>query len=221
MLLSQPGLAVTHDNIYKNVAVRNQTFTIFSLRSRVGRTGSRIGDDFRGCPFSNCKVLTHPSQLAAADAVVVHLRNVTKDIFPANRRQQQVWIGDLREPPRLNYGPKFTPYNGLFNVSSTYLRSAADILNSYGYTAPLSSAENGVDTSKIDVQRPKLVAWFVSHCVTVGRREDYVKRLTRYITVDIYGRCGSMSCARSNVSYCYGILERDYKFYLAFRTACV
>ena len=221
MLLSQPGLAVTHDNIYKHVAVRNQTFTIFSLRSRLGVD---IGEKFRSCPFSNCKILTDPSHLAAADAVLVHLRNVSKDIFPVNRRPQQLWIGDLREPPLLYYVAQLTPYNGLFNVSSTYLRSAADVLNSYGYTAPLSSTEErSVDpVSKIDVQRPKLAAWFVTHCRTLGRREDYVARLTRYIAVDIYGRCGSMSCAKTNQSYCYAMLERTYKFYLAFEnSACV
>ena len=34
--------------------------------------------------------------------------------------------------------------------------------------------------------------------------------------VDIYGRCGSMSCSKSDRSQCYDMLERTYKFYLAF-----
>ncbi len=38
----------------------------------------------------------------------------------------------------------------------------------------------------------------------------------------ILGKCGSMSCPRSHESDCGGMLQRDYKFYLAFENSlCV
>jgi alpha-1,3-fucosyltransferase len=37
-------------------------------------------------------------------------------------------------------------------------------------------------------KRKKLVAWFNSHCPTHSHREDYVKKLTEFIPVDIYGK---------------------------------
>lgn len=35
--------------------------------------------------------------------------------------------------------------------------------------------------------KTKKVAWFVSNCGTLNKREDYVKELSKYIDVDIYG----------------------------------
>lgn len=39
-------------------------------------------------------------------------------------------------------------------------------------------------------QRPRQVAWVVSHCPTHSRREDYVEELKKHIDVDVYGKCG-------------------------------
>lgn len=36
--------------------------------------------------------------------------------------------------------------------------------------------------------------------------------------MDIYGFCGSLECTRRNVS-CFKLLDRDYKFYLAFENS--
>jgi len=62
-----------------------------------------------------------------------------------------------------------------------------------------------------------MVAWFVSHCVTPNRREDYVKELSKYIPVDIYGKCGNLTC--SNRNHCKEMIRRDYKFYIAFENS--
>jgi hypothetical protein len=35
-----------------------------------------------------------------------------------------------------------------------------------------------------------------SHCPTVGRREDYVKELRKFIEVDVYGDCGELQCRK-------------------------
>ena len=38
--------------------------------------------------------------------------------------------------------------------------------------------------------RRKKIAWLVSHCETNSEREKYAKELSRYIPVDVYGKCG-------------------------------
>ena len=37
--------------------------------------------------------------------------------------------------------------------------------------------------------------------------------------VDIYGSCGTKRCPRSQAKNCFGMLDRDYKFYLAFENS--
>ena len=65
--------------------------------------------------------------------------------------------------------------------------------------------------------KTKLIAWFVSHCSTLGKREDYVKQLQKVVPVDIYGECGPFKCPKHNIS-CYSLLN-DYFFYLSFENS--
>ncbi len=65
------------------------------------------------------------------------------------------------------------------------------------------------------------VAWFVSNCEARNNRLDYAKNLSQHITVDIYGKCGTKKCPRSDDN-CFRLLDRKYKFYLAFENSnCV
>ena len=67
------------------------------------------------------------------------------------------------------------------------------------------------------------VVWMVSHCENRSRREEYVGALQEHIQVDIYGKCGNLSCPQSYhwISYpeCYEMIGRKYKFYLSFENA--
>lgn len=78
-----------------------------------------------------------------------------------------------------------------------------------------------------DIKRKKhMVAWFVSNCDS-KRRLEYAKKLSKHIDVHIYGKCGNHTCERKDGNFiknevsedsCYKMLERDYKFYLAFES---
>ena len=63
-----------------------------------------------------------------------------------------------------------------------------------------------------------ILAWFVSHCQTHGKREEYWDRLSKYISGDKYGRCGNKSlCPKGRKESCAGegeLLQR-YKFYFS------
>ena len=72
--------------------------------------------------------------------------------------------------------------------------------------------------SEVWRRKKKLVAWYVSHCPTPIRREEYVRQLSKYVQVDTYGRCGNISSCGSYES-CRQLLRTDYKFYLSFENS--
>jgi hypothetical protein len=63
------------------------------------------------------------------------------------------------------------------------------------------------------------VGWFVSNCGERNTRQKYAQELQKYIPVDIYGKCGTKKCPRSTETECFEMLNRDYKFYLAFENS--
>lgn len=72
--------------------------------------------------------------------------------------------------------------------------------------------------------KTKLVVWMVSNCNPSSNRFEYVKEMQKYATVDIIsskGRCGGQDlCPKKlNDAVCYDMLERTYKFYLAFENS--
>ena len=76
---------------------------------------------------------------------------------------------------------------------------------------PLSPPE----AAEVAVPKDRLVAWAVSNCETQSGREEYVEELRRHLSVDVYGRCGELSCSTTD---CRETLGR-YKFYLAFENS--
>ena len=66
-----------------------------------------------------------------------------------------------------------------------------------------------------------MVAWMVSHCPSYSKREEYVRQLQQHIQVDVYGKCGTLSCPRNGTldissRECYEMIENKYKFFLSF-----
>ena len=57
----------------------------------------------------------------------------------------------------------------------------------------------------------------MSHCETVGQREQLVRSLQKYIPVHIYGECGDRKCPDDD--HCHEYLSDNYKFYLAFENS--
>ena len=57
-----------------------------------------------------------------------------------------------------------------------------------------------------------LAAWFVSNCNTYSGREDFVEKLKKYISVDIYGHtaCSKLRC-RDKSGKCMEMVNRTYK----------
>ena len=74
-------------------------------------------------------------------------------------------------------------------------------------------------------KRTRDVAWVVSHCYTISKREDYVKEMEKYkrLKVDIFGRCGKRTSeihgSRFDWMTAYQKLAPKYKFYLSFENS--
>lgn len=49
-------------------------------------------------------------------------------------------------------------------------------------------------------------------------RELYVRELQKYVEVDVFGKCGNLTCGRKfEYNHCFQhVLRPTYKFYLAF-----
>ena len=65
--------------------------------------------------------------------------------------------------------------------------------------------------------KKKLIGWHVSRCHTDSKRELYIAELSKYISVDIFGKCsGRMACREEEKgTNCTQDLIQSYKFYFA------
>ena len=152
-----------------------------------------------------------------SSAVVFHIQegDLLKSIISANnmsRPPHQRWIFYTKEPPsHVNRYHEFILYSrSLFNWTMTY-KFSSDIRESYFFIVP-GKFKNGYDSNKNYLEnRTKTAIVFISNCIRP--RLDAVRKLTKYIDVDIYGKCGK-SCKPN----CFSSL-RKYKFYLAFENS--
>lgn len=64
-----------------------------------------------------------------------------------------------------------------------------------------------------------MIVWFVGNCHAQNGRNEYVKRLQRFIHVDIYGNCGTLKCSRRKQKECRSMMGRVYKFVVAFENS--
>ncbi|XP_054719863.1 alpha-(1,3)-fucosyltransferase C-like [Uloborus diversus] len=167
-----------------------------------------------GCPKPKCFITSDRRFLNKSDALVFHLRDINLKDLPAYRNKNQVWILVHHESP--HHTPDVLKYlNGLFNWTATY-RSDSDI----GLT-PVAKRLKHADSKAVNYARGKkrMVAWLVSNCKTPSKRELFVKELQKSILVDIYGKCGKLSCFPVQSEECYEKLGKMYRFYLSFENS--
>ncbi|XP_069935652.1 glycoprotein 3-alpha-L-fucosyltransferase A isoform X2 [Cherax quadricarinatus] len=165
------------------------------------------------CPVDTCVLTGSRSELTSADAIMF------KDHFsmpPHSRDLRQVWVMFMLECPL--HTQHFTNKN-VFNWTATY-RHDSDIVAPYEkwiyYDNAIYQKPQEINYA---ANKTKQVAWFVSNCGARNNRLQYAKELGKYIGVDIFGACGTKRCPRSNSAKCFEMLNKDYKFYLAFENS--
>ncbi|VVC30491.1 Hypothetical protein CINCED_3A003004 [Cinara cedri] len=168
---------------------------------------------FFGCPVSQCMLTINNSLAPQVDAVL--FRHVY--VPPSYKRpRNQIWIIEHTEPPFLT-----VPINdnGVFNWTANY-RWDSDIPRPYGYFKKYEPEQPVPSIVKNYAEgKTKLVAWFVSNCQPFNKRNEYAAELSKHITVDIYGRCGTLTCSINDTRKCLNMLNKNYKFYLAFENS--
>ena len=116
---------------------------------------------------------------------------------------------------------------GIFNWTMTY-KSSADVQLNYGKVIRNNSAPKKTKKYRLPRNRMGKVVWMSSHCNTASLRESYVAELSKYIPVDVYGKCGGskLRCPRLpppkhwlSAPKCYLNMSRNYKFYLSFENS--
>jgi len=192
------------------------------------------------CPFlSNyCDITTDYKRFSEADAIVYHMRDgIDRKTAEAKRHPKQRFVFALWESPA--HTPNLQSYNQFFNWTMTY-RFESDIITSYysgnAYIHTSSQfyqimlRENSTKKLNLKIQkidhRPSdeilkmkklgTAAALISNCGGSSNRLTFIKELTRYMDVKVYGRCGEGCPSNKN---CREFIAENYYFILSFENS--
>ncbi|CAP23499.1 Protein CBR-FUT-1 [Caenorhabditis briggsae] len=170
-------------------------------------------DNLQGCPDWNCEFTQVRSRVNEAAAVLIAHND--PDFKPT---PDQYVLYFSQESPA-NSGISL-PRTDFVNMTLGF-RHDTPAGSPYGYSVklgPKSRLQGPVVDASLVKGKSKGAAWFVSHCQTSSRREEFVRRLQKHIQIDIYGGCGPMKCPRGNKK-CDTMLDTDYHFYVTFENS--
>ncbi|XP_042865869.1 alpha-(1,3)-fucosyltransferase C-like [Penaeus japonicus] len=176
-----------------------------------------------GCRVDACMITIDRNlfPLEELDALVWHTRS--RDVsLPEKRSPHTRYVLVARESPGHNYSRflEFVRESRLtFNWSFSYTADS-DIRYPYGQVVKREKPMQLPELTRNYAEgKTKLAAWFVSNCNTESKREKLVTSLQKWITIDVYGKCGSFRCAPTNWRECHALLNTTYKFYLSFENS--
>ncbi|KAK6192091.1 hypothetical protein SNE40_003632 [Patella caerulea] len=174
-------------------------------------------EHFVNCPVNLCEFTDTPNDFDKSDAVIFYTHH--KSGSPPVKQPNQIWIYFAVESPIHSGNAELGKWTNLFNWTMTY-RYDSDMRFGYGKVVPKLKFENDSIVDKMTrSKKKKLVAWFVSNCYTQSKRNEFVIELQKKIKVDIYGKCGSLTCGKDSNDNCLKMLDNDYKFYLSFENS--
>ncbi|XP_062554030.1 glycoprotein 3-alpha-L-fucosyltransferase A isoform X1 [Armigeres subalbatus] len=165
------------------------------------------------CPVSTCSITSAREKAITAD-LILYKDHYIPPAVP--RSAHQIYMMYFLECP---YHTQHVKFPDVFNWTATY-RKDSDVVAPYEkweYFDPrIRQAEQDRNYA---LNKTRKVAWFVSNCGARNGRLQYAHELQKHIQVDIYGACGTYKCSRTTADKCFEILDRDYKFYLAFENS--
>lgn len=202
----------------------------------------------RKCAYKNCFLCDTPYYfddvtdfdvvIYSASSIRRHSENNREVNHPGSRSLKQKYVLYSLEASG-NY-PITSAYDGFFNWTWTY-KLNSDIIAPYiavrNKRGKLIGPRPGIRWKRPEDMKATSVrvirklkdkhiaaAWFVSHCDAQSMRLNYVKQLNDYLAfhghrVDIYGKCGNLSCPLGHIQECYALIETDYYFYLSFENS--
>lgn len=195
------------------------------------------------CEFQNCYITDHKGffeDMTDYDAILFNSIDI-KDGYselPELRSDNQLYVFVSTESAPMY--PMYDYLNSFFNYTWTY-RMDSDIIYPYfvarnrdGEVVAPKKEVHWMDTKemkptgqdiKAKLQKKKIaVAWFVTNCLAISNRFNYVRNLREALTtynldVDIYGVCGNSYCPGDRMDECLAKVETDYYFYLSFENS--
>jgi glycoprotein 3-alpha-L-fucosyltransferase/alpha-1,3-fucosyltransferase len=175
-----------------------------------------------------CVFTSDRNRLPSVDAVVFRARKLNIDDLPETRSPDQQFLVHEVEPPHKTWiFANLTQFNGYFNLTSTFAWDSDIPYNEHRrYVVDPDeysrlATEDFASRKRSDVP----VAWFVSRCPTQSKRESYFEELRKYISIDVYGKCGNLTCddnQHASSDQCVNRLldgQNSYKFYLSFENS--
>lgn len=136
----------------------------------------------------------------------------------SHRRDSDIYLaqpyGALRRKAGVEQHKKLPPYLSqcillfqYYSFSSSLINSDFEMSSDKRPQLPSDLIIGKTAQSKTFAKRNKMVAWFCSNTITHGKREDYVRELGKHVQVDVYGKCGNMTCLPHNSPQCNNVLN--------------
>ncbi|XP_004522511.1 glycoprotein 3-alpha-L-fucosyltransferase A [Ceratitis capitata] len=202
---------------YEEVRASGRLKTIL-LYNGLDKWDAKLGRDVflsTKCPVDTCEVTTNRDLADKADMIMYKDHFIPTGLDkPSNPRQVSLMY--YLESP---YHTQKVQTPNAINWTATYRRDS-DIMAPYDkwhyYDTKIKQIEQDHNYA---LNKTKKVAWFVSNCAARNNRLQFARELQKYIDVDIYGACGNQKCPRNNADKCFELLDKDYKFYLAFENS--
>ena len=167
------------------------------------------------CSIKDC-ILTFDKQLAGKADLVVFREMLPSSFQRSKVNKNQVTAISQLESAQNRFSLSHTP-----QINWTFTYRIDSVLN-----GPYERFTTYPKFKKLPTKakrnfaagKTKMVAWFVSNCGAANNRKNYAQELQKFVSVDIYGACGTMQCFRRNKE-CFEKLKTDYKFYLSFENS--
>ncbi|OWF39953.1 Alpha-(1,3)-fucosyltransferase C [Mizuhopecten yessoensis] len=185
-------------------------------------------DVFQSCPMTKDCILTKDKTfLHKADAVMFSWDALGER--RSKRKQGQVWILFEYESPHYFRPDSSCWRNDIVNWTFTYRRDS-DFTLVHGQFSQHDTGYNVSEMNQLLRSKSKTAVGFISHCKARSKRDEFVRKLRSYgVDIDIYGKCGNLTCGGGkdtkwkgvwNVTSghrdnCFDVLDSPYKFYLS------
>lgn len=154
----------------------------------------------------NCKITHDRTKAVDSSVLIFHASDInSKADLPATARKDRAWVYHNAEAPK-----DHVDIIGLMQYSMTY-RLDSDF--PWGYFERGSIKRLEERPRKTDKKKRAPIAWIVSNCKANNYRHHFVKELSKWIDVDIYGHCMNNQVFPDNQTTIE--LIEDYHFYLA------
>ena len=185
---------------------------------------------FLRCPKYSCDIVLSVSDqeehLQTGDAIIINMVPTWRMYKRKMVKREQSLLGVLppgvsiifygMESPNMIHHWDPTIRDLKYHYTMTY-HSASAVYHPYGRY--IDGEPTDIRDINYTENKNGLMVWMATNCRhTFWPRMDWVKKLQQLIPLDIYGRCGNLTCTPRLAPECVSKM-RAYKFYLALENA--